>query len=119
MARRKKPEGETMEEARVRLLLSAVADNSTRSEKVSWDRKMDGMVRLLSTLTPIEDKITALLAKKMPIIDEIQVLRDDMVDDCVHPYSHLVLKTNSTGDEYVECKFCNRKFSVGDEQQNT
>ena len=40
MARRKKPENETTEQARARRTLESIADNATRSEKVSWDRKM-------------------------------------------------------------------------------
>lgn len=111
MSRRKKPEGETPEQARVRRLLETIADGSTRSEKVSWDRKMDNMVKLLAKLRPIEEQITDLMAKKQPIHDEVAALRSEMVQDCVHPYTHLVLKSTDDG-EYVQCKFCTRKFNV-------
>lgn len=108
MARRKKPEGETTEQANVRRVLETVADTATRGEKVSWDRKMDNMVTLLAKLRPIEDKILDLMSEKLPVLDEISALRKEMVHDCVHPYTHLVhIKENT-----VQCKFCDRKFQV-------
>lgn len=107
MARRKKPEGETANEADVRHLLETIADNATRSEKVSWDRKMDNMVSLMAKLRPIEEQILDMMALKTPIIDEISALRREMVRDCVHPYTHLLPK-----DDVVECKFCSKRFSV-------
>lgn len=107
MARRKKPEGETPDQTKVRRLLESIADNATRSEKVAWDRKMNNMVTLLAKLRPIEDQILDLTAQKTPIIDEISALRHDMVRECTHPYTHLTIK-----DDVVLCKFCNRKFNV-------
>ena len=108
MAKRKKPENETAEESSVRQTLEVIADNATRSEKVSWDRKMDNMVSLLAKLKPIEEQILDLMAQKTPVIDEIEALRRDMVRDCVHPFTHLVhLKDNQ-----ASCKFCGKTFSV-------
>lgn len=109
MARRKKPEGETPEQAEIRRRLEAIADNATRSEKVSWDRKMDNMVSLIAKLKPIEEQILDLMVQKQPIIDEIALLRKDMVRECVHPYTHLVHR-----GEVVECKFCFKQFKVLD-----
>ena len=82
MARHKKPDDETVEQAEVRRILETIADNATRGEKVSWDRKMDNMVRLLAKLRPIEDKIVDLLAEKAPLLDEVQALRKEMVKEC-------------------------------------
>lgn len=107
MARLKKPEGETPEEAVIRHAKEQVANNATRNEKVSWDRKMDNMVSLLTELQPLEDQILDLQARKMPIIDKIQSLRQEMVRDCVHPFTHLVHH-----EDHVVCKFCERKFNV-------
>ena len=108
MARRKKPENETTDQTNIRRTLETIADNATRGEKVSWDRKMDNMVSLLAKLKPIEDEIIDLLAKKMPIVDDIAALRREMVKDCVHPYTHLQLQQDGT----VHCKFCARVFQV-------
>ena len=107
MARRKKPEFETRDEGLSRRQLESVADHATRNEKVSWDRKMDNMVSLLATLRPIEDQITDLLGQKMPIMDTIAVLRNEMVKECIHPYTHLAHKS-----EYIECKFCMSNLSL-------
>lgn len=108
MGRRKKPENETTEESGIRHVLETVADNATRSEKVSWDRKMDNMVSLLAKLNPIENQILDLMSQKMTIVDEITTLRQEMVRDCVHPYSHLMHK----GNNLAECKFCGKTFNV-------
>lgn len=108
MARRKKPENETPEEYGIRHVLETVADSATRSEKVSWDRKMDNMVSLLAKLKPIEDQILDLLAVKAPLVDQIADLRREMVRDCVHPFTHLEHK----GDNIAECKFCGKVFNV-------
>lgn len=107
MARRKRPDNETRDESSVRRQLETVADHATRNEKVSWDRKMDNMVKLLAQLRPIEDQISDLLAKKMPILDDIELLRKEMVTYCVHPYTHLIHK-----EDHIECKFCSAKISI-------
>lgn len=107
MARNKKPEGETLEQAEIRREMETISGAASRNEKVSWNRKSDNMAQLLETIRPMEDEITALIAKKQPILDDINTLRAVMVQECVHPYEHLVYK-----DDYVECKFCYKKFVV-------
>jgi len=108
MARRKKPENETVDEAAMRRQLEMIADAASRSEKVSWDRKMDNMVKILARLKVVEDKIVALLAEKTPILDEVAALRKEMVRECVHPYSHLAHKA----DGKIVCKFCDKTFAL-------
>lgn len=108
MARRKKPEGETPEQYEVRQTLETIANHATRSEKLSWERKMDNLSALLEKLTPIEAQILDLMAKKYEIFDEITSARKEMVRDCVHPYTHLLHKGT-----HVQCKFCERSFAVG------
>lgn len=115
IARRKKPDSESVTEADVRHTLEIIADNATRSEKVSWDRKMDNMVKLLAKLKPIEEQIMDLMAAKAPIIDEVQALRHEMVRECVHPFTHLTVTTevvDGKSNETVACKFCDRKFGI-------
>lgn len=107
MARRRKPDNETTEESITRQQLETISDFATRNEKVSWDRKMNNMVSLLSQLTPIEEAILELTAKKNPILDQIAALRTVMVEECVHPYTHLVHKVT-----HAECKFCNKRISL-------
>lgn len=114
MSRRKKPENETPSEATIRHTLETIADNATRSEKVAWDRKMDNMVKLIAELRPIEDQILDLMAKKTPIMDNIQMLRQEMVKECVHPFTHLSYNEH---DHTVQCKFCYKKFKVQDNNE--
>jgi hypothetical protein len=107
MARRKRPDNETTEQTQTRRMLETVADSATRGEKVAWDRKMDKMVTLLAQLKPLEDQIIDLMAKKMPLIDDVAALRHDMIRECVHPYQMLI-----PHGEVIKCKFCDRQFSV-------
>lgn len=107
MARMKKPMLETDDEAKIRRALENVANTTERSDKTSWNRKMDKMVKLITELRPIEDAILELEAKKLPIHDEIQVLRTEMVGECIHPFEHLVHK-----DTYIECKFCSAHIGI-------
>ena len=107
MSRRKRPEEETTDETTERRYKDEIANAANRSEKTSWNRKMDNMVKLLSTLRPIEDQIIDLQAKKIPIFDEIQGLRLQMVKECIHPYEYLLIR-----DTHAVCKFCEKKISL-------
>ena len=105
MSRRKKPENETEADAKQRKLFESIANFSDRSEKTSWNRKLENMVKLLAKLRPIEDQIIELQSQKMPIFDDVQVLRETMVKECIHPYQYLVQV-----DDHVLCKFGNKKI---------
>ena len=107
MARKKKPLNETELEAEVRRELEQVANVASRSEKTSWNRKMNNMVKLLALLQPIEDKILELSAQKEPIFDEIQILRATMIKECIHPFEYLIRK-----EQHIECKFCGKKIGI-------
>lgn len=115
MSRRKKPEDETTEESKHRHLLEHIANFSSRSEKTSWNRKMDNMVKLLSKLPDIEDKIFEIMKnEKQPVLDEISELRRSMVFECIHPFEQLALH-----ETHVVCKFCNRSFGIPNERTQT
>lgn len=107
MARRKKNENETLDESTQRRLKEEIANNANRSEKTSWNRKMDNMVKLLAEIRPLEDKIIELNEKKVPIFDAIQELRKQMLVDCIHPYEYVLVET-----DHAKCKFCERKISL-------
>lgn len=107
MARRTKKENETTDETTERRLKEEISNNANRSEKTSWNRKMDNMVKLLAEIHPIEEQIIALNEKKIPIFDQIQDLRKQMVQDCVHPYEYVLVEV-----DHARCKFCERKISL-------
>ena len=116
MAKKRKPENETEEEKRLRLQFEAISNNANRSEKTSWNRKMDNMVNLMASLRPIEQKILDIWEKeKNPIMDNIHELRKTMINECIHPYEYLVEK-----DGVIICKFCERRIGLVDsgEPQN-
>ncbi len=105
MARMKKPENETQEEAVVRQMLETIANHATRSEKTAWERKRSNMDKLVKQLRPLEDKIMEIRAKMNPIYDDIAILRNDMVEDCIHPFDMLIHQ----GD-HIDCKFCGKSL---------
>lgn len=114
MPRRKKPQNETEKEAQIRRELESVANVASRSEKTSWNRKMNNMVKLLTYLEPIQDQLLQLHAQEMDILDEINILRAVMVKECVHPYDHLLHE----GD-YIKCKFCEKKLGLSKNDKET
>lgn len=77
------------------------------SDKNSWLRKYENMQKLIETVNAYAEEITEIDKKRIPIFDEIALLRQTMVDECIHPHDHLI-----EYDDYVECKFCNKKFTV-------
>ncbi len=106
MARRKKPVGETEAQAAERILFESIANHANRSEKTAWKRKLSNMQAVITKLEPIEQKIlNILLNEKQPLLDDVAKIRKVMVQECIHPYEHLVQK-----DGFVVCKFCNRKI---------
>ncbi len=107
MARRKRNENETIDETTERRLKEEISNNANRSEKTSWNRKMDNMVKLLAEIRPIEEQIIALTEKKIPLFDQIQDLRKQMLQDCIHPYEYVLVEEN-----HCVCKFCERKLSL-------
>ncbi|MNE12408.1 hypothetical protein D3C80_1052070 [compost metagenome] len=112
MARRKAPENETQQEMEVRKAREEISNHATRSEKVSWERQFGNMQKLLEEkLQPIEDEILQLIGKKNKVFDEIVVLRDELVRDCIHPFDHVVATDNAA---IYECKFCNKRVAKND-----
>jgi len=107
MARRKVPEFETTEEHTQRKTREIISNTADRSEKTSWNRKMDNMVKLMALIRPIEDSILDLQAQKQPVFDDIQKLRSTMVKECVHPYEYIVALK-----DHALCKFCNKRLTI-------
>ena len=108
MARKKKPENETEEQRLQRLAFERVSNHANRSEKTSWNRKLDNMVKLIAKLRPIEEKILDIIKEeKTPIMDDINAVRKQMILECVHPYEYLV-----QDGEAVKCRFCEKRIGL-------
>lgn len=83
--------------------LSTVSGFANNAEKLSWRRKLKKMHQLIDDLRPFEEEILRLHAKKQPIMDKIQKIRNSMSEECIHPKEYLVHRGT-----HVECKFCNK-----------
>lgn len=79
----------------------------TQLDKSNWQRRYEKMQKLVAEVNQLADQIITLEAQKIPILDEIAETRELMVQECVHPKEFLIEQ-----DDYITCKFCDRKFSV-------
>jgi len=97
-----------IDEEKVAQDLNRISTYRDKNERLSWKRKKDKLEDLVKQLEPIEDKILKIMAdEKYPLLDKINLLRAEMVRECVHPKELLV----HHGD-HVECKFCQAKIAV-------
>lgn len=88
--------------------LKIIAGIKDKNEKLAWTRRQKKMEAVITEeLNPLEEQIMALQAKRMEILEAIQILSKQMRKECVHPRDMLVHKIT-----YVECKFCNTKLSL-------
>lgn len=113
MAHKRKQAGETPEQAVSRKARELVSNCATRSEKVSWERKLKNLQQLMTQIDPISDQIVALLNERAPLLDQLAEIRSEMVATCVHPYEHLLYHD---GSEQITCKFCDKTFKVAHEK---
>lgn len=83
-------------------IISSIPD---KSEVRSWERKCVAMSRLIAELEPLSDQILALMKERQPLIDQVEELRHQMTQECIHAKEHLVQY-----DDHVHCRFCERKL---------
>lgn len=107
MAKRKRPEGVSDKEMELHLQKDFISNHATRSEKTAWQRQHDNLTALVRKLAPIEDKLLSLTTDKAKIMDELFVLRKELVDQCIHPFDHLI-KHN----DCIVCKFCEKRMAI-------
>ncbi len=107
MAKRKTPEELTPEQLDEHREKDNIANHATRSEKTAWQRQHEKLEQLIKKLEPVEDKILALTTQKMTIIDELMVIRKELVETCIHPFDMLVKH-----DGFMVCKFCEKKITI-------
>jgi hypothetical protein len=87
--------------------LKNVAGIKDKNEKLSWTRRQKKIEEMVDEMQPIVEKILELTATRQEYLDKIQVLRKQMVKECIHPKNSLVHKGT-----FIECKFCNAKLSI-------
>lgn len=87
--------------------IQAVSSHHGKNAKLAWNRKIKKMSSLIDEVNVLQEKILELTREQQPTLDEIALLRAEMIKECVHPKDHLVhLNT------YLMCKFCERKISI-------
>lgn len=107
MAKRKRPEDVTPEELALHKAKDFISNHATRSEKTAWQRQYENLTKFVRKLEPIEDKMLALIHEKSKIMDEVLILRKELVEQCIHPFEHLVEHDGS-----IICKFCEKRMAV-------
>ncbi|MFY0658086.1 MAG: hypothetical protein JXR12_15215 [Neptunomonas phycophila] len=107
MSQTRKNANETAEERQERLFKESVANHATRSEKTAWARKQANLQKFVKLkVNPIEEHIRDTQATLVPLYDEVNGMREEMVSSCIHPFDMLVVD----GD-YCICRFCNKKLA--------
>lgn len=98
------------EKALEKELKDKVYSHSTRSERISWKRKLAKLEKLRDELAPIEQKILEIIEnEKYPVLEKIEDLRKVMVAECVHPPEYLVVDVDYS---HAVCKFCQKSIRV-------
>lgn len=92
---------------------SKISKLTTTPEKISWYKKMNRMLNLTSSLSPIEEQIIELQAKKIPIFDEVQKLRKHMIETCIHADEYI----SKTDDGLYICNFCNSMIKIKENEK--
>lgn len=88
--------------------IKIVASHATKGEIAAWNRKRKAIERLITNnISVLEDKIIEANALLIPLYDNLNTLRTEMVQFCVHPTDLLIYK-----DGHIHCKFCNAVLGV-------
>jgi hypothetical protein len=82
-----------------------ISGQSTQLDKANWMRKFDKIQGYIGEVNQLAEQIMELEKAKMPILDQIAELRNELVVDCIHPKDYLVKV-----DGVVGCTFCDRRF---------
>lgn len=98
------PEPET-DQAKVNL--TSISRFAKKNERLAWNRKKKRMEKFIAELDPLSEQMLELIQQKQPILDKIEVLRQTMVKECVHPPDYLIPR-----ETYVLCKFCKSKINL-------
>lgn len=84
-----------------------IHQQSTQLDKTSWQRKYDNLQKLVKQVNDLADQMSEIEALKIPIIDQIAELRQQMVQECIHPVEMLVEHEDCT-----ICKFCDKRINL-------
>ena len=92
----------------IQAAIKVVANHATKGEIAAWNRKRKSIERLITAhISPLEEKIIEINAELRPMYDQLNTLRAEMVQYCVHPIDLLLYK-----EGHIHCKFCNAILGV-------
>lgn len=77
------------------------------SDYATWRRRQKRLEGMIEKLRPLNDKMIEIHAKRIPLLKDIDSLRDEMTSLCVHPRE--TLQHEGT---HIVCKFCNRSLTI-------
>jgi hypothetical protein len=87
--------------------IAAVSSHHGKNEKLAWKRKIKKMEGIIAEIGKFEEQILEIVKQKQPLMDDIALLRAEMVRECIHPRDHLVHMGTM-----LTCKFCNNNISI-------
>lgn len=97
-----------MDKKQERIIFTKITNYTPKNERISWNRKYKKIKNIINEkMIPLEEKMLELHMQKQIIMDEIDVIRDELIKECVHPRDCLVIK-----NDLVLCKFCDAKIRV-------
>lgn len=97
-----------VEQKRIQAVFQAIGSHAIKGEVAAWTRKRKSIERVVATsIRPLEDQIIAANAALQPLYDQLNTMRAEMVEFCIHPIDMLAYK----GD-HVICKFCGAKLNA-------
>lgn len=90
-------------------LARVVSAHATQSEKTSWKRKLSNLSAIIDNeINPLSAEIATLQDMLDDAFERSRVIREEMVDTCIHPIEFLVVQN----DGCVLCKFCDKRMKV-------
>lgn len=87
--------------------IQAVSSYHGKNAKLTWNRKIKKMQALIEDVGVFERQILEMSLLKQPILDQIAVLRNEMVKECIHPKDHMY-----HAGTFLVCKFCDKNISI-------
>lgn len=87
-----------------------IANHAKREEKTAFERKRKKLAKVIDEkLVPLQEQEREIILQKVPIVDEIEKIRSQMIETCIHPLDHLVYDDD---DQIFICKFCEARINV-------
>lgn len=88
--------------------ISHIRGHVNHTTKKAWEANFTTITEKLAQAQKVQAEILSLEDKKMAIFDEIEMIRKDLIRNCIHP-TDLV---NESADGVLHCMFCDTHFKI-------